>query len=71
MSSDKNWGDGRMYYGYQKDNLVGQVLTFAESLGLPEKQEKAVKDTLRNLLNGFDDDTILVPDETAEALRKA
>lgn len=71
VSEDKNWGEGRMFYPYQESNLVGQVLTFAESLGLPEKQEKAVKDTLRNMLNGFFDDTILVPEKTAEELRKA
>jgi hypothetical protein len=68
---DKNWGEGRMFYPYQESDLVGQVLTFAESLGLPEKQEKGFKDTLKHMLYGFFNNTILVPEETAEILRKA
>ena len=60
-----------MFYPYQQSDLVGQVLTFAESLGMPEKQEKAFKDTLKGMLYGFFNNTIFVPEETAETLRKA
>lgn len=71
IDEDSNWGAGRMFYPYQESDLVGQVLTFAESIGLPEKQEKGVKDTLKGMLYGFFNNSIKVPEETAEVLRKA
>ena len=71
MSEDSNWGEGRMFYSYQENDLVGQILTFTESIGLAEKQEKAVKDTLKNMLYGFFNNTISVPGDIAEKLRKS
>lgn len=40
--------DGRVIYSYQIGELEGKLLTLIESLGLSEKQEKAVKDVFRD-----------------------
>lgn len=39
--------NGYMVTFHQMDNLVGQVLTLIETVGLPEKQEKSLKDVLK------------------------
>ena len=39
--------DGRVIYEYQIRNLEGKILTFIESLGLRESQEKSAKDMFK------------------------
>lgn len=41
--------DGRIIYDYQIQSLEGKILTFLESLGLPSKQEEAVKEMFRDI----------------------
>lgn len=42
--------DGRVIYNYQIKELEGRLLTFIESLGLREGQEKSAKDIFRDIL---------------------
>jgi hypothetical protein len=41
--------DGRVIYHYQIQSLEGRILTFIESLGLRESQEKSAKDIFRDI----------------------
>lgn len=41
--------DGRVIYDYQIQTLEGKMLTFIESLGLRESQEKSAKDIFRDI----------------------
>lgn len=41
--------DGRIIYDYQIQSLEGRILTFIESLGLRESQEKSAKDIFRGI----------------------
>ncbi len=70
-ATDVNWGRARLFYPYQESDLVGQILTFLETLNMPEKQDKAVKDVMKHMLYGFFNNSIHVPSEVAETLRKA
>ena len=41
--------DGRAIYDYQIQSLEGKLLTFIESLGLKDSQEKSAKDIFRDI----------------------
>ena len=41
--------EGRVIYDYQIRDLEGRLLTFVESLGLRESQEKSAKDIFRDI----------------------
>lgn len=41
--------DARVVYDYQIQSLEGRLLTFIESLGLRESQEKSAKDVFREI----------------------
>lgn len=41
--------DGRVIYDYQIGSLEGKLLTFIESLGLRESQEKSAKDVFKGI----------------------
>lgn len=41
--------DGRIIYDYQIGSLEGKLLTFIESLGLRESQEKSAKEMFKEI----------------------
>lgn len=49
--------------------ITGRVLTIAESLGLPDKQEEAVKGLLRQAIFKDEDRTVYIDDELHTAIR--
>ncbi len=53
--------EGRVIYDYQIQALEGRILTFIESLGLRESQEKSAKDIFRELFyRGMYNETLWV-----------
>ena len=50
-------------------NITGRVLTIAESLGLPDKQEEAIKGLLRQAIFKDEHRTVYIDDELHTAIR--
>lgn len=61
---------GYMYWPYQASTLEGKLLTFVESLGFRETQEKAVKDIVRGIFYEFYKDVMYVEGEKAQAISR-
>ena len=55
------FGDGYLINSEKPDYLVGRVLTLIEALGLPDKQEKSIKDVLRSEIYGVLEPSCFVP----------
>ena len=52
--------DGRVIYDYMIQGLQGRLLTFIESLGLRESQEKSAKDIFRDIFYSLYTETIWI-----------
>lgn len=66
------WGNALLVYEDIPSTLVGKLLTLAESWGLPEKQEKSVKEMIRQeVYRAFDTAWILGDDSHYEMRKKA
>lgn len=48
-----SFSGGYFYFPSQIDNIIGKLLTLAETLGLKDTQEKAYKDMVRNVVYEF------------------
>lgn len=55
---------------YQVQDIEGKLLTLVESLGLPERQESAVKSHVRQIVWNWYDETYVVPREVVEMMFK-
>jgi len=65
------YGGGWIIQDYQIQNLEGRLLTFIESFGLRESQEKAVKDLVRQeVWNLISSNCFWLGSEEHTALRK-
>lgn len=57
-------------YNYQFRELEGKMLTLLETLGLPDKQEKAIKTQVRRAIWDSWDNSFLLPSDLKEELFK-
>jgi hypothetical protein len=64
-------GDAYGYHIYQFKHLMGRLLTIVEATGLNEKQEKAVKDVIRNALSEFTASTFYMTGQQVAEVKKA
>lgn len=68
----EDWGNALLVQEGMGGVLVGKLLTIIESLGLPEKQEKATKDIIRNeVYDAFDNAWIIGDTDHAYLREKA
>lgn len=63
-------GDALLVFENTPSNLVGKLLTLAETWGMSEKQEKAVKEMIRQEVYRAFDTAWILGEETHYQLRK-
>lgn len=63
------WGEGYVISRWTVPNLQGKLLTFIESIGLRDTQEKAVKDIISQIIWDTMDEAQYVTGEQHTALR--
>lgn len=61
---------GRVVGDWVPDDIVGKVLTLIEAVGLPQKQEEALKGLLRQAIRGAFYDGVYISSERHTALRE-
>lgn len=66
----EGWGNALLVQEGYSGNLVGKILTIIESLGLPEKQEQAFKDVVRNEIYDSFDNVWIIGEEDHTILRE-
>lgn len=64
------WGNALVIFEETPNDLVGKLLTLAEAWGLPEKQEKAVKEMIRQTVYRAFDNAWIIGDDTHYEVRK-
>ena len=64
-----SWGMGEVIDKDFLKRMTGRVLTIAESLGLPDKQEKSVKDLLTQAIFRDEDRVIYIDGKLHTAIR--
>lgn len=66
------WGNALLVQEGTGSVLVGKLLTIIDSLGLPERQERAVKDVIRNeVYDSYDNAWIIGEEDNANLREKA
>lgn len=68
-TTSPSWGMGEVIDNDFLKRITGRVLTIVESLGLPEKQEKPVKDLLTQAIFRDEDRVIYIDDKLHTAIR--